>query len=161
MKELITKIDLADKLSLSIGTIDNHMKAGNLKYLKIGKAVRFNSEDVDKWLVEHYPKKIKKVSPTEAEICKYLNMATQKKMLLFILEKKIVTSIQIRDHIKKSPSVVSVNLNELFKAKIINRKYDIPSNKFSLKKPQLLKAVLNEYYPDLTEKYWLRSSVSA
>tara|TARA_Y100000996_G_scaffold413058_1_gene400470 strand:- start:1281 stop:1517 length:237 start_codon:yes stop_codon:yes gene_type:complete len=57
MKELITKIDLADKLSLSIGTIDNHMKAGNLKYLKIGKAVRFNSEDVDKWLVEHYPKK--------------------------------------------------------------------------------------------------------
>ena len=41
MKELITKIDLADKLSLSIGT----------------KAVRFNSEDVDKWLVEHYPKK--------------------------------------------------------------------------------------------------------
>ena len=97
----------------------------------------------------------------EAEICKYLNMATQKKILLFILEKKIATSIQIRDHIKKSPSVVSVNLNELFKAKIINRKYDIPSNKFSLKKPQLLKAVLNEYYPDLTEKYWLRSSTNA
>ena len=100
-------------------------------------------------------------SKNEAEICKYLNMPTQKKILLFILEKKIVTSIQIRDHIKKSPSVVSVNLNELFKAKIINRKYDIPSNKFSLKKPQLLKAVLNEYYPDLTEKYWLRSSVNA
>ena len=97
----------------------------------------------------------------EAELCKYLNMPTQKKILLFILEKKIVTSIQIRDHIKKSSSVVSVNLNELFKAKIINRKYDIPSNKFSLKKPQLLKAVLNEYYPDLTEKYWLRSSVNA
>ena len=97
----------------------------------------------------------------EAEICKYLNMATQKKILLFILEKKIATSIQIRDHIKKSPSVVSVNLNELFKAKIINRKYDIPSNKFSLKKPQLLKAVLNEYYQDLTEKYWLRPGVSA
>ena len=104
-----------------------------------------------------YPSGIPK---DEAEICKYLNMATQKKILLFILEKKIVTSIQIRDHIKKSPSVVSVNLNELFKAKIINRKYDIPSNKFSLKKPQLLKAVLNEYYPDLTEKYWLRPSVS-
>ena len=101
------------------------------------------------------------ISKNEAEICKYLNMPTQKKILLFILEKKIVTSIQVRDHIKKSPSVVSVNLNELFKAKIINRKYDIPSNKFSLKKPQLLKAVLNEYYPDLTEKYWLRSSVNA
>ena len=79
-------------------------------------------------------------------------MPTQKKILLFILEKKIVTSIQIRDHIKKSPSVVSVNLNELFKAKIINRKYDIPSNKFSLKNPELIRGVLNEYYPDLIDK---------
>ena len=88
----------------------------------------------------------------EAEICKYLNMATQKKILLFMLEKKIVTSIQIRDHIKKSPSVVSVNLNELFKAKIINRKYDIPSNKSSLKNPELIRGVLNEYYPDSIDK---------
>ena len=69
-----------------------------------------------------------------------------------MLEKKIVTSIQIKDHIKKSPSVVSVNLNELFKAKIINRKYDIPSNKFSLKNPELIRGVLNEYYPDLIDK---------
>ena len=79
-------------------------------------------------------------------------MSTQKKILLFILEKKIVTSIQVRDHIKKSPSVVSVNLNELFRAKIINRKYDIPANKFSLKNPEMIRDVLNEYYPDWIEK---------
>jgi len=94
----------------------------------------------------------------EAEICRYLSMSTQKKILLFILEKKIVTSIQVRDHIKKSPSVVSVNLNELFRAKIINRRYDIPANKFSLKNSEMIRAVLDEYYPDLTEKYWLRST---
>ena len=88
----------------------------------------------------------------EAEICKYLNMPTQKKILLFMLEKKIVTSIQVRDHIKKSPSVVSVNLNELFKARVIDRKYDIPSNKFSIKKPELVKGVLNEYFPDLIDR---------
>ena len=92
------------------------------------------------------------IPKNEAEICKYLNMTTQKKILLFMLEKKIVTSIQIRNHIKKSPSVVSVNLNELFKAKIINRKYDIPSNKFSLKNPGLIRGVLNEYYPDSIDK---------
>jgi len=97
----------------------------------------------------------------EAELCKYLNMPTQKKILLFILEKKIVTSIQIRDHIKKSSSVVSVNLNELFRAKIINRRYDIPANKFSLKNPEMVKAVVSKYYPDLTEKYWLRCSTNA
>ena len=96
-----------------------------------------------------YPAGIPK---NEAEICKYLKMSTQKKILLFMLEKKIVTSIQIRDHIKKSPSVISVNLNELFKAKIINRKYDIPSNKFSIKKPELVKGVLNEYFPDLIDR---------
>ena len=88
----------------------------------------------------------------EAEICKYLNMPTQKKILLFMLEKKIVTSIQIKDHIEKSPSVVSVNLNDLFKAKIINKKYDIPSNKYSIKNPEMIRGVLKEYYPSLIEK---------
>ena len=54
MKSLYTKIDLAENLSLSIGTIDNHMKRGNLKYLKIGKAVRFTDQDIDAWLLKHY-----------------------------------------------------------------------------------------------------------
>ena len=88
----------------------------------------------------------------EAKICKYLSMSTQKEIILFLLENKIATSIQIRDHIKKSPSVISVNLNELFKAKIINRKYDIPSNKFSLNNPEMVRGVLNEYFPSTTDK---------
>jgi len=96
-----------------------------------------------------YPSGISKI---EAEICKFLSMPTQKQIILFMLEEKTVTSMQIREHIKKSPSVVSVNLNELFKAKIINKKYDIPSNKFSLKNPELIKGILKEYYPSLIEK---------
>jgi len=88
----------------------------------------------------------------EAEICRYLSTSTQRKIILFILENQTATSIQIRDHINKSPSVVSVNLNELFKAKVLNRKYDIPSNKFSLKNPEMIKGVLKEYYPSLIEK---------
>ncbi len=68
MKELFTKVDLADKLNLSIGTINNHMRDGSLKYIKIGKAVRFSSEDIDKWLVEHYPKKYMTTTITEENI---------------------------------------------------------------------------------------------
>ena len=68
MKELFTKVDLADKLNLSIGTINNHMRDGSLKYIKIGKAVRFSSEDIDKWLVEHYPKKYMTTTVTEENI---------------------------------------------------------------------------------------------
>ena len=96
-----------------------------------------------------YPSGIPK---TEAEICKFLSMSTQKEIILFMLQNETVTSIQIRDHIKKSPSVISVNLNELFKAKIINKKYDIPSNRFSIKNPEMIKHVLKEYYPSIIDK---------
>ena len=92
------------------------------------------------------------IPKAEARICRYMSMKTQRQIILFILENESVTSIQIRDHIKKSPSVVSVNLNELFKAKILNRKYDIPSNKFSLNNPEMIRGVLREYYPSFIEK---------
>ena len=143
-----------------------------LQVIKKNPGIRFNEimriTDMKNGTLSHYVKKLEDenhlelersprvtrlypagIPREEAEICKYLNMPTQKKILLFMLEKKIVTSIQVRDHIKKSPSVVSVNLNELFKARVIDRKYDIPSNKFSIKKPELVKGVLNEYFPDL------------
>ena len=57
--------------------------------------------------------------------------------------------MEIRKFLEKSPSVVSVNLNELFKAKILNKKYDIPSNKYSLKNPDQIRGILNEYYPEI------------
>ena len=146
-----------------------------LQVIKKNPGIRFNEimriTDMKNGTLSHYVKKLEDenhlelersprvtrlypagIPREEAEICKYLNMPTQKKILLFMLEKKIVTSIQVRDHIKKSPSVVSVNLNELFKARVIDRKYDIPSNKFSIKKPELVKGVLNEYFPDLIDR---------
>ena len=36
--------------------------------------------------------------------------------------------------------------------KVINKKYDIPSNKYSLKNPQEVQGILNEYYPNLLDK---------
>ena len=92
------------------------------------------------------------IPENEARICKYLTMPTQKKLIVFLLKKELATSIEIKEFLKKSPSVVSVNLNELFKAKIINKKYDIPSNKYSIKNPEQITGILNEYYPDLLTK---------
>jgi len=57
MDTLYRKIDLVEQLNLSIGTIDNHMVKGSLKYLKIGKSVRFRDEDVNEWIKRQYPKK--------------------------------------------------------------------------------------------------------
>ena len=92
------------------------------------------------------------IAEHEATICKYITMPTQKKLILFLLKKEVATSIEIREFLKKSPSVISVNLNELFRMKIINKRYDIPSNKYSLKNSEEIKGILNEYYPNIIDK---------
>ena len=88
------------------------------------------------------------ISEKETKICRHLTTPTQKNIILYLLRNKVSTSIEIKDFLGKSPSVVSVNLNELFKEKIISKKYDIPSNKYSLEKPEEIKQVLGEY-PEL------------
>ena len=88
----------------------------------------------------------------EASICKFIRIPTQRKIILFLLQIKTATAIQIRDFLNKSPSVVSVNLNELFRGKIVNRKYDIPSNKFSLKNPKLVTKILDSYYDEMLKE---------
>ena len=91
------------------------------------------------------------IATNDANICKYLTIPTQKKLILFLLKKEVATSIEIREYLKKSPSVISVNLNQLFREKIINKEYDIPSNKYSLKNSKEIRGVLNEYYPSLID----------
>ena len=92
------------------------------------------------------------ISGKVAKICKYLTMDSQKKMILFLLKKKTATSQEIREFVEKSPSVISVNLNELFREKIVVKKYDIPSNKYSLKNPEQVKVIVREYYPEIMNK---------
>jgi len=57
MDTLYRKLDLVERLNLSIGTIDNHMNKGTLRYLKIGKSVRFTEADVNEWVSKYYTKK--------------------------------------------------------------------------------------------------------
>ena len=95
------------------------------------------------------------IPENEPRICKYLTMPTQKKLLLFLLQKKVATSIEIKDFLGKSPSVISVNLNELFRAKILSKKYDIPSNKYSLRNPDQISGIIKEYYPELIQEFSL------
>ena len=92
------------------------------------------------------------IDPHEAKICKYLTMETQKKIILLLLNKETATAVEIRDILKKSPSVISVNLSELFKEKLIEKKYDIPSNKYSPKNPEEIRGIVNEYYPTILER---------
>ena len=49
-EDLMTKKELSEYLNCSMGTIDNLMKEGRINYIKIGKMVRFDKEDIDKTL---------------------------------------------------------------------------------------------------------------
>ena len=46
---MLTKKELADQLKISIPTIDRQLKLG-MPCIKIGKAVRFELDEVIKWL---------------------------------------------------------------------------------------------------------------
>ena len=92
------------------------------------------------------------VPKKEAEICKQLTRPTVKHIITLLLRKNILTFPQIREYVGKSPATVSVCLSNLFKAGIIEKSYDIPSNKYSLRNHILIKGVLNVYYPDLSTR---------
>tara|TARA_B100001540_G_scaffold4588_1_gene4081 strand:+ start:557 stop:1009 length:453 start_codon:yes stop_codon:yes gene_type:complete len=92
-----------------------------------------------------YPKGISK---KDAVVCKYLTKDSHRKMILFLMKNETATSQEIREFIKKSSSVVSVNLNELFREKIVEKRYDIPAIKYSLKNPQRIEEIFNEYYTE-------------
>jgi len=47
---LLTKNDLKEYLSCSIGKIDLMMKEKEIEYFKIGKSVRFDKNSIDKFL---------------------------------------------------------------------------------------------------------------
>ncbi|MEC7710782.1 MAG: winged helix-turn-helix transcriptional regulator [Thermoproteota archaeon] len=146
-----------------------------LEIVKENPGIRFNEimrmSNIRNGTLSHYVKKLEDeksielersprvtrlypagISTQEAKICKYLTMNTQKSIIAFLLKNKVATSIQIREHIEKSPSVISVSLNELFKEKIIEKQYDIPSNKYSLKNHEEIEGIMKEYYPGLTNQ---------
>ena len=123
--------------------------------LKNGTLTHYISklEGSQKILVERTPRITRfydiSVPRKEAEICKQLTRPTVKHIITLLLRKDVLTFPEIRDYVDKSPATVSVCLNDLFKSGIIEKTYDIPSNKYSLKKPDLIKGVLNVYFPDV------------
>ena len=126
-----------------------------LSKLKNGTLTHYISklENTEKIIVERTPRITrfydKSVPKKEAEICKQLTRPTVKHIIVLLLQKKVLIFPEIRDYVNKSPATVSVCLSELFKSGIIEKAYDIPSNKYSLKNPDLIRGVLNVYFPDV------------
>jgi excisionase family DNA binding protein len=49
---LLNKKTAAEVLNVSLRTLDNHIKAGRLPFVKLGKLVRFIPSDIDKFIEE-------------------------------------------------------------------------------------------------------------
>jgi len=49
-KRLINKKELAEYLSLSVFTIDTWVSQNRIPYVKMGRRVLFDLDDVDKWI---------------------------------------------------------------------------------------------------------------
>ena len=126
--------------------------------LKNGTLTHYISklENTQKINVERTPRVTrcydKSVPQKEAEICKQLTRPTVKHIITLLLRKNILTFPEIRDYVNKSPATVSVCLSDLFKSGIIEKAYDIPSNKYSLRNPTLIRGVLNVYFPDVSTR---------
>ena len=146
-----------------------------LELVKKNPGIRFNEimriSEIRNGTLAHYVKKLEDeqlielertprvtrlyplgIPKDEAKICKYMTIETHKRLILYLLKKEVATATEIRKFLKKSPSVVSVNLNELFREKILLKEYDIPSNRFSLKNPEMVSGILREFYPSLLER---------
>ena len=88
----------------------------------------------------------------EAIICRYFTRPSARDILTLLLEKRKLSSAEIRQNLQKSPATISVLLNDLFKANIIEKDYDIPSNMYSLKEPEFVFNVLRVHFPSITSK---------
>ena len=126
--------------------------------LKNGTLTHYISklENTEKIIVERTPRITrfydKSVPKKEAEICKQLTRPTVKHIITLLLRKQVLTFPEIRDYVNKSPATVSVCLNDLFKSGIIEKTYDIPSNKYSLKNPEFIRGILTMYFPDVSTR---------
>jgi len=50
---LLDKIETAERLRISLRTLDNRIKAGTIPFVRLGKLVRFIPCDIEKFIEAH------------------------------------------------------------------------------------------------------------
>ena len=49
---LLDKIETAERLRISLRTLDSRIKAGTIPFVRLGKLVRFIPSDIEKFILE-------------------------------------------------------------------------------------------------------------
>ena len=63
MMNLITKEQLSKKVGVTPRTIESWMRLGHVPYIKIGRSVRFDQEDVMRALKRHHGRNMNALDP--------------------------------------------------------------------------------------------------
>ena len=50
---LLDKVETAQRLRISLRTLDNRIKAGTIPFVRLGKLVRFIPSDIEKFIEAH------------------------------------------------------------------------------------------------------------
>ena len=92
------------------------------------------------------------ISKNDTQIHKFLSQPTLRQIVILLLHNGTLTFSEIRDGINKSAATTSVSLNRLFRNNVIEKSYDIPSNKYSLKNCEGISKIITQYYQHHTDK---------
>ena len=92
------------------------------------------------------------ISKNDTEIHKFLLQPTLRQIITLLVHNRTLTFSEIRDSINKSAATTSVSLNRLFRNNMIEKIYDIPSNKYSLKNCEKVSKIIIQYYQPHTDK---------
>ena len=125
------------------------LKNGTLSYY-VSKLLTQNKIDVHRTSSSTHLA-VTSISDDELEICRILTKSTQRQIIFLLLKHDTLTFSELRRLLNKSPATISVCVSQLFTQKIIEKSYDIPSNKVSLRNREQVKGVVKEYFPTQLE----------
>ncbi len=146
-----------------------------IETIKKNPGIRFteimNSVGVKNGVLSHYVKKLEEsgsiqadrsprvvrfyspeLSPEEQKFVTRLRQETPKRILVILLKNKQLTFKQITASIKKSPATVSFYLSKLVEDEIISTKRSDKKTHYSIKEPERILALIDEYHPDIVQK---------
>ena len=88
----------------------------------------------------------------EQKLVTKLRQETPKRILIALLNHNELSFKQITATIKKSPATVSFYLSNVVEDEIISTKRSDKKTNYSIKEPERILALIDEYHPDIVQK---------
>ena len=92
------------------------------------------------------------VNPEEQKLVSRLRQETPKRILIALLNYKELSFKEVVTIIKRSPATVSFYMSNLIEDEIISTKRSDKKTFYSIREPERISVVIDEYHPDIVQK---------